>query len=64
MINVSFEISEYKVEVEYIAIQCLLKVAALITREIIPEGVVRFFPIVDCRFRLSVIYFVIQAMKI
>lgn len=55
MINVSFDILELKVEVQYIAIQCLLKVADPITREIIPEELVRSFLIVNCRFRLSVI---------
>lgn len=44
--------------------QGLLKVADQMAREIIPEEVVRSFLIVNCRFRFSVIYFVIQAMKI
>lgn len=55
MINVSFEILELKMEVQYIAVQCLLKVADLIAREITPEEVVRSFLTVNCRFRLSVI---------
>lgn len=63
-INVSLQFFEHKVEVQYIAMQRLLKVADPMSREIIPEEVVRSFLTVNCKFRFSVIYFAIQAMKI